>query len=243
MEKAITFLILILLLFGNYNLAISQANSHHKQTEQKWNNAGFKNTKVTNFDTDDFYYGYEVFTHVMELTVVNLRGSGWDEQLIKKTISRAAEVYVQCGIKIKNLTYIEADPPYDRVDISEEKNQDGALAKLLPISSRPVVFFIRSQIEGKTGFAWPKEFADPPIQNTAFITSEVNTFEYREKREKGYSPTAHEIAHLLGNCEHIEGEEYNILSKYFNRVSSNITDEQCSTFKSFGVENGLLQKL
>ncbi len=197
-----------------------------------WRDAGFSNATVSILDISNIYQSdFNRYTHSVDLTLVNLKGAGWDKELLKKTLERVAEVYKQCGIKVNNPKYVETDPPYSRVDISEEKNHDAALAKLLPSPSRPTLFFIRSNIEGKTGFAWPKDFADPPIQNTAFITAEVNTSEYKEKRQKGYSPTAHELAHIFGNCEHIEGKDYNILSKYYDRVSSDITKAQCDSFK------------
>ena len=227
--KVITTSFLIL-----FFLAVT--NSTNAQSEKtKWENSGFKNVEYKEYAKNEF----SGFTHALDLTLVNLRGSGWTEPLIKKTIKRVAEVYAQIGVKIENVKYFEVDPPYGRVDISDEKDQDFDLAKLLPTNKRPVIFFIKSNIEGDSGFAWTKDNANPPLADIAFITYKVNSSDYIKKREKGYSTTAHEIAHILCECDHIEGTDYNILSRYYARQNSSFNEEQIIAIKN----SPLLRKL
>lgn len=227
--KVITAFLLTLFILVVTNIIIAQSD------KSKWENSGFKNVEYKEYAKNEF----SGFTHALDLTLVNLRGSGWTEPLIRKNIKRVAEVYAQIGIKIENVKYFEVDPPYGRVDISDEKDEDVDLAKLLPTSERPVVFFIKSNIEGDTAFAWRFDSADPPLADTAFITIEINTQEYINKRQKGYSTTAHELTHILCDCDHIEGKSYNILSRYWNRVNSSFTKEQIRAIKN----SPLLRKL
>ena len=235
-------LLLLVTSFCTINFIQGQTSSKSTSEEQMWRESGYRNAIVSEFIVDEFYTGLEhiAFTHAMDLTLVNLRGSGWGQELVNKTIKRAAEVYATIGIKFSSVKYVEADPPGNRVDISQEENHDSTLAIRTPIKSRPVIFFIRSNVEGDTAFAWPLDSADPPLADVGFITSLVNTKEYKDERTPQYSPTSHEIAHLLSNSqEHIKGEEYNILSDYYNRLDSSITEEQSDTFK----RSPLLRKL
>ena len=228
---------------SSYNYNTYAQKTKPTLEEEKWIEKGYKNTKITNFNINVFYYGNEKFTYAMDLILVNLRGSGWDKQNIKKTISKVAEVYLQCGIKIGSAKYVEADAPYGLIDFSKKEFHHYALAFELPLSERPVIFFAKSNLEEKSAFANSNRLEDPPVSNTVFILSKVNSKEYKEKRPEDYSPTAHELAHLFCDCPHNDIKEPNILSKYYDVRDNSISKEQCATFKSKGLELGILRKL
>ncbi|WJJ96525.1 hypothetical protein [Algibacter luteus] len=224
-------------------------NAQEKNTsneEKKWIDAGYKNAQISNLNFNKFYTDTDSdnFTHDMDLILVNLRGSGWDKELIIKTIQKTAEVYEQCGIKIKNVKYIEAYSPIEKLDISYNDYDHYKFGYKLPVANRPVLFFIRSNVEGKTATTFPSDKETPPISNIAFITFEVNKNEYKLERPEGYSPTAHELAHILCGCsEHNKIKKSNILTNYYDLRDNTITKEQCVTFKSKGMELGILRKL
>lgn len=198
-----------------------------------WQERGFEEVEVTNFITDDFYNNSSTnFTHAMDLTMVTLRNAGWDKDIVQQTIQRVAEVYEQCGIKVRTAKYVEVNAPRNIVDVSYRENDDTRLARMTPPDNQPTLFFVRSNVEGNTAYAWNEASVGPPRSNTAIITSQVNTSGYKEIRTPGYSPTAHELAHLFCNCSHRSDETPNILAGNAYLVNSNITQEQCATFKN-----------
>ena len=227
MNKILIYTILILIPFYSF----CQANI--VSTEEKlWKDHGFDNAQISMLDLTEFYTDSKHrFTHYFDLTVVNLRGSGWTKAFIKSAVLRTAEIYAQCSVMINKIKYVEVDPPLGILDITIDVN-DALLCNLLPIENRPVLFYIRSETSGQfSGYARRKGKSEPPLTGTAYISIDVLRPEFIELREKGYCTTAHELAHLLCDESHIEGNDYNILSNYYNKANSKITLEQCNKIK------------
>ncbi|WP_291516276.1 hypothetical protein [Bdellovibrio sp. ArHS] len=127
---------------------------------------------------------------------------------------------------------IVVDAPNDWLDI--DHNRYAQIAQMIPQSAaRPILAFVRADgRHGDTGYAYRRgRFGQAATVDTGWITNEVNSDTYKKIRTSGYSPLAHELAHILGNSGHVIGDEKNLLGNSPVTVNNHITKEQCETFK------------
>ena len=148
----ITLIFIIALLISSFCFHINAQEIKPTIEEKEWIEKGYKNAKISNFNIKEFYDGNEEFTHSIDLTLVNLKRSGWDKELIKKTIKKVADVYQQCGIKIGSVKYVESEAPDGKVDISKDEYDDYALAYDLPRKKTPCSFFYSIKYRRKDWF-------------------------------------------------------------------------------------------
>ncbi|MBD63615.1 MAG: hypothetical protein CME62_00275 [Halobacteriovoraceae bacterium] len=212
----------------------TEENINSIEDEQnKWNEAGFISTEISFLKQHEIYptLPEEKFTHSINLNLVQFINNGWTKEQVVSTIQRTADIYAQCGIKVNQVKFIQTTAVEDQVDISFQKDEDARLASMAPTTERPLVFYIRSNIEDENAFAWPRRMAPLPRRNTAFITSQVNNSQYQELRDDGYSATAHELAHLYCDCPHEESSTKNLLAGDVEYLSRDLTPAQCQIFK------------
>lgn len=199
------------------------------EQEERWANAGFEEpdhirfNPVTDRDVE--------MTHEMELNSVILRGSGWERERVIQHLNYASDVLAQCGIKVNNVNITEVAEPSGNVDflasgdlpqghpsaLSRTERMD-SFARRNPNRQRPVFVFVRDtgpNYNAYTTFAdkyrynneiIPDELYDEaPRLNYSFVSQGVET-NYPE-----FSSVAHELAHMLCQCDHDDSEP-NLLS-------------------------------
>ena len=107
------------------------------------------------------------------------------------------------------------------------------LAGLLPRSADwPAVFFV-GRLLGDDALARsygrgdipPGRDKDYPYMQTAWIAYKTH---WIERRDEDYSSLAHELVHLLCDCEHVEDEEPHLMNTHRNMLSARIRPEHCA---------------
>lgn len=164
----------------------------------------------------------------LEMDVVLLQGSGWTEAQAREQLSEAARIYGQCGISMRRVTLIVADPPGGRVNWNRF-GVDGdasisALRRLFP-GDRLTAFltgpFIDENIDDAFAFAdWRDAYVTrPELSGTVFLSDRVNSQEsVRERAASPYSVLAHEMLHvLLRTSRHNGDHEANLMSDWRRR--------------------------
>lgn len=219
------------------------------ELEQEWQEAGYIDPRVTEFSPQ--LDSEQTMTHEMDLSTIVLRGSGWDSEDAAEHMNMAANVLAQCGIRVNSVTISEVDRPNMSVDfLSPDEARDSAEVHLRqtrqddfvrsnPIQSRPVVVFARDTGWRNSAYAnTSRTFhhnQDVPTDLTYEQTPRLNyTFISRSARVSfpRFSTVAHELAHLLCQCSHRDGEP-NLLSTFPSRGNNTnrIPDDLCQVFK------------
>lgn len=208
---------------------------------EKWSLAGFENPTIDLIEPKlTAAYTKKKFTHEVKLTMVLLRNSGWSQKNMQQRLTRVAEVYSQCGIRIARSKLVTVDAPNGWVDIDYKNEQrDLKIASMIPATEKPIIYYVRSNIEGSNAYAWNQSSNRPaPLTNTAWITSIVNKPAYTETRDHSYSPDAHELGHILGNCGHNDLSS-NFLASEVILLNDKILPDQCESLK----KNNLVKAL
>src|SRR5689334_4874814 len=118
-------------------------------------------------------------SHLLVLSLVILKGAGWSVAEVADRQQKIASIFAQCGIEVRsNIT--EVDAPNGWIDVdSQEEDRDGTIARLLKDFPRPAIFYVRSSLQGETGYSWYRSMkASPELHDTAWITQEVVTTSY-----------------------------------------------------------------
>lgn len=172
------------------------------------------------------------YTHQIEVTPVVFRDTSWTAKIVENSLSRVAEIYSQCGIKILAPTLYLLDALNNKTDLTLAQEQDVVAA--MPLQTRPLIYFITAIEDGAPAHSYGlANCKDTPRKcNTAWITRYVKSEYYKELRDPSYSPIAHELAHIFGNRGHVSGYK-NILADTNELVNDKITPEQCEAFKKF----------
>ena len=165
--------------------------------------------------------------------MVLLRNSGWSEEQIKLRLNRVAEIYSQCGIKVASAKLVTVDAPNGWIDVDYSIEQrDLKIATMTPTTDKPILYYVRSNKEGQTAYAWNQsKQRPPPLTNTAWMTTELNTAEYKKWRDPVYNEDAHELGHILGNCGHNTDGSKNFLAGDVALLNDKIQPKQCESMK------------
>lgn len=202
---------------------------------ERWSQAGFGHPEILSFSMQGSSNSSVHFTHKLDLSLVMFRNADWTVEMVKASMTQAAEIYQQCGIRLDKATLVVVDAPEGLVDIDKIwEGRDLAIAERIPDLKKPIIYFVRSSQDGNNAWANPKYFVkNKALQDTAWITAGVNSDSYKYIRDPEYSPIAHEIAHLLGNRAHVGWGINNILGGRPNNTNAEITPEQCRDFKKY----------
>lgn len=165
--------------------------------------------------------------------MVLLRNSGWSKEQIEQRLTRVAQIYSQCGIKVARATLVTVDAPNGWVDVDySDEERDLKIATMTPTTDKPILFYVRSSREGQTAYAWRQGKSRPPaLTDTAWMTTEINTAAYKKLRDPTYSPDAHELGHIFGNCEHNADGSKNFLAGDVALLNDKIQPKQCENMK------------
>lgn len=170
------------------------------------------------------------YTHAFSPTAVYLRGSGWEPSMIKEELEKTQRIFDQCGIKLDPVKVVEMEPLDGRQDIDQQ--YDLELVTALGIQDRPLVFFLRSVgIFLSHGEDFAPGSPMKSLTNTSWLGLDLRSPGYKAMRDPSYSPVAHEIAHVLCDCGHVEPGQRNLLAGDASFVNDRLTPQQCEDFK------------
>ncbi len=217
----------------SHNVSCSLDSTEPTETERKWEDEGYKKAKISELDTSKYYKNGEEFTHYLDFTLVNFLDSGWNLSTIDKTLQQVSQIFgKQCGIHIRSAKVIQSQSPLGTSNLRKH-DQDMELSKSAPTKNRPLFYFIKSYTNGDTAYSLRPKEAKKLDQTyySAFITNQVNTKDYKKTRRKNYSPTAHELAHLLCRCDHSTKDEFSIMADDPTYRNNKISEKFCKKMK------------
>lgn len=194
--------------------------------------AGFHNAQQISLSLKPRVSSDIKYSHQIEITPIVFRDTSWTAEIVEVSLSRVAEVYSQCGIKILAPTLFLVDALNNKTDLTMEQEQE--VVNAMPLKQRPLIYFLNGFEDGSPAHAYGIDNCkDTPLKcNSAWISRYVKSDYYKELRDPNYSPIAHELAHILGNRGHVS-EVKNILADTPDLVNDQITEEQCQAFKKF----------
>lgn len=233
---------LLILFFCNLNSFASTAASDIKKEIHLWKRNGHSEIQI------EFYRpSPHSFNLIFDLSLVLLRNSGWTTDIVIKHLVRVEKIYAQCSIGLRNIKIVTTNPPKGILDYPTIKgNEASSLALKTPIMAKPVLYFVRKIKEQTAAIAGAPFYVgnDSPVVNTAWFSSYLNEPSYSMirgilengqtqifYRDPSYDVVAHELAHILGNLPHFEGNEQNLLSGVALLLNDYLTPEQCLKIK------------
>ena len=196
----------------------------------EWTHNGYRDPQAYNIEVSRTA-GVK-YTHSIDLSVVVFKNAGWNNlQLVADHFQRVSDIYNKCQIKIGDISMVMVDAGTNVLSEGETEY----LAKRTPAYfGRPTLYFATKVSDKHDAYAWSGDVGCdgfPARCNTAWISSIVNANRYKSIRDPDYSVVAHELAHILGDYDHVEGKK-NILGT-FEFGDDSITAEQCKKFKTF----------
>lgn len=228
-----------------------------------WTNAGYENVEIKQLELNPQHYmsdekEYLPLTHRFELDVVNVRESGWSEEVLIERYNRVSEVFKRCGILLDEIRLITVDGPRDIVDLNRinktlnteapnlaeinvtefnpgevNTESDYRFGERMPNNGRLTNIHI-NDVLGNPSISSP-EFIfgeDHPLLNKQWIESRVLDQVYRRKRNPHICTEAHELGHVLLNQGHLTSDEENIMNGNGELRNDQFSPEQCSTMKT-----------
>lgn len=207
--------------------------------KSKWSDAGFKNTDIISISTPPIREPSKKITHEFNPSLVMFRNTGWSLDLIQKHLQKVNEIYSQCGIRVGTSKFIMVDPPNNWLDVGPEINL--SLVTMTPVINKPIVYFVRSSLEGHAAYAFTGtgNTCNEIVCGTAWITDDINSPQRIGMYKANYSTVAHELAHILGDSDHVKDGSTNILADSFDKLDGTINPQQCEKFKN----SNLVRKL
>ncbi|MGE4133772.1 MAG: hypothetical protein AB7F86_19195 [Bdellovibrionales bacterium] len=185
----------------------------------------------------------------LPLKIYNLSPANWSRQDLRFQLSEVNRIFAQCGVQVDQITLdtIEtADLNRKNWDVPDILKMVDTLIGWREFDQSVVTLFFVQGVVGRldkltsTGIAFhpawtraPKDvenFADLNVymaNGTAWITAQIKNPEYQSWVGPGYNTTAHEIAHVVLDSGHVEGQEVsNLLSGHRGR-NDKLTETQC----------------
>ncbi|GEM_PF-3042212 len=200
--------------------------------EKEWIDNGYGDPVITNLNMRK--NDGRTYTHEFDVDVVLLRNSGWSEAEVRELMSKATEVYMECGIQLANVKIVTATAPQSTWIDSYMESEKGLVRSLPSAVKRPTVFFVRSNREGNWAYSYNKEVCGTsPRCDTAWVTKDIFS-PVRINQFKGDNwkyVVGHEIAHLVGNCSHNNDSVDNIMNDNPQRVSKYPQYQLCNSIK------------
>ena len=216
------------------------------QSYQPWSGARLDDARFWSVPAEEIYpEGPPDFAHRLPLTLVILDKTNWTEARALRHVRKTAVIFAACKIELGPITLARGRGPDGMHDIDMNALAEGSnipldvvdLAARAPASAPwPRVFFV-GRLEGddalarayRRGAVDDKNLPQFPYMNSAWVSYQAH---WRERSEKGYSSLAHELAHVLCECGHTDGETRHLLHGKRNFLGTKILDSDCAKMTS-----------
>jgi hypothetical protein len=174
-------------------------------------------------------------SHRLNLTLVNIEGSGWTRERAIAALREAATIFEQCGVSISSAEWLRLSAPPRYLDFSTPVARD--LARSYPVK-RPAIYLVRDTLSRPAfdaeAIGRGNSRSRPELADTVWITAAA--------RDAGIV-LAHELAHvLMDNGEHSD-EPGNLMRDQTTVGSTALSAQQCARMRGTGSDNGLMQSL
>ena len=213
---------------------------------ENWTGARFEKARVRRVEPAEIYpEGAPGFEASLAMTLVALDKSNWTEARVLRQARKSAQILAACEIELRDVRLARVRGPRGRDDVDLETMYEGSEmpADVVDWSARvpasnpwPVVFFVGRLLGDKAvarayrrGAVEPEDLPRYPYMNTAWIAYRAH---WTERRDARYSSLAHELAHILCECGHEEGDEPHLLEGHRNQLSSRILDKHCGRMRA-----------
>ncbi|MFA6030223.1 MAG: hypothetical protein WC969_10240 [Elusimicrobiota bacterium] len=229
-------------------LLLSPAFAAPAPSVDDWVRAGFSEPDLREYDASPASaQAGPGFT----LSVVLLKDSGWTPDAAEKNLREVAEVFAQCGVRMRvRLAAVRA--PEGRA--GWKRRGDGpdsvlALHRAVPFLEGPVAFLVgRFPDDEEAAFSRARwrdgRDLQPELYDTVYITDEVLSaysraqFDLSPYTAGSYSVSAHELLHVFTRLGgHLYLPERNLLNNWDIR-SNLILPRHCSAVRSSPLVSG-----
>ena len=171
-------------------------------------------------------------SHRLNLTLVNIEGSGWTRERAVAALRETAAILGQCGVAVDGVEWLRLSAPPRFLDFSTPVARE--LARLQPVT-RPAVYLVRDTLNRPAfeaeAIGRGNSRSRPELADTVWITAAT--------RDPGIV-LAHELAHvLMDNGEHSD-EPGNLMRDQTTAGRTALTPAQCARMRNTGSGNGLL---
>lgn len=170
-------------------------------------------------------------TRKLQLSVVQLEGSGWTKERAIDAVREAASILSQCEIALTRADWIRLAVPARYLDFVTPLSRE--LARLQPVD-RPAVYLVR---ETRSRPAFEAEAigrgnsrSRPELADTVWMISAV--------RDPGVA-LAHELAHVLMNSGEHSDEPGNLMREHTAPGQTLLSAAQCSRMRQMAEGNQL----
>lgn len=198
-----------------------------------WEAAGFENVEIENIALEEELKTKRIKTALeLYLTAVVFRGTPWTAARIQARLAKASRVFAQCGIKISKVKLVVSNPINNYLDVSFENSSHIQISDKLPTKARPVIFYVGKNLQGASAYAKTESSGKTDsLTNTAWMTSDLTLQEYKQYRDPSYSEEAHELGHILCDCDHYDDGTSNFLSGEVVLANDYIRPDQCELLR------------
>ncbi|RZI53785.1 MAG: hypothetical protein EOP12_05565, partial [Pseudomonas sp.] len=191
-------------------------------------------------------------SHQILITAVIANDQGWKANEIMATMARTSGLLAKCGIQSK-LNIVKANFPAVAIGnlTSVDEQRGRYLVAHTPLKTKPILYFLKDTPEEVRADGSGHAFAlntgvrnltgSPklPGHGAAFfgrdtaVQANGSKYDYQAVEDDTFViPVIHELGHLLGDRDHTDaGDPPNILQGVTNRLSADITPEQCEAFR------------
>lgn len=171
-------------------------------------------------------------TRKLQLSVVQLEGSGWTKERAIGAVREAASILSQCDIALTRADWIRLAAPARYLDFFTPLSRE--LARLQPVD-RPALYLVR---ETRNRPAFEAEAigrgnsrSRPELADTVWMIAAV--------RDPGVA-LAHELAHVLMNSGEHSNEPGNLMAEQTTPGSTALSAAQCARLRDTAAAHGLL---
>jgi hypothetical protein len=173
-------------------------------------------------------------TRSLELTLVEMRGSGWSPQAILGAGRQAAGILAQCGLAVARaeLVTVEAPERYRWLDTPYSRR----LASVLQLA-KPTVYFVADTRQQPAfdaeAIGRGNSRSRPELADTVWLTRGI--------ADPGVA-LAHELAHVLMDSGAHSQEPGNLMQDRTAPENARLSPAQCERLRDTAAQNGLLRR-
>lgn len=158
-------------------------------------------------------------THELRPTLVILQGAGWQLDMIREAMGKAARILAQCGVSVPEVTVRVVEGP-ERAKIFRNDWSTQLVSDLVP--DKPAVFFVKDTLQetpfdaesiGRSNSRKRRQLAD-----TVWMTAAAQDIDIS---------LAHELYHALADNGQHDPDAMNLMHERSNGMNTTLRASQC----------------
>jgi hypothetical protein len=181
----------------------------------------------------EFKPGLATPRHALQLTLVQMEGSGWTQEEIVAAAREGGRLLEQCGVALQRVELVRIAAPTRYLDLHMPSSRE--LASAVPLS-KPAIYFVAGTRERPAFDAEAIGFSNsrrrPELLDTVWIT--------RGSRDLPIV-LAHELAHVLMDSGEHSLHRNNLMNAETAPEHTLLSGDQCERLRQTAFRNGLLR--